>query len=500
MSLRLLAFALAGALVPVAVIGQEIYDARTLVDRGIASRKAGDYEGAIAALRSAVASDPKATAPRLLLAETLAWAKHFAESEREYRAVMQQDPASHDARLGLARVLLWDGRYVEARSEFAPLARNNDLDAMEGAATAAYWSGDFRKAQREFAEVLRRDSNRAASRQSLAEIESTSRPVDRIGIEAVDDDQPYRTLRAVAATSLFTDPLTRWDAAAGSWWMDASRSGLRANAPFVRIGNETTFPASQLVVAATLGVLRYPDGVSRPIGSAALTRRLFAHSSVSAAIEQYEMLATATAIDRHLSARTVSLQWKRQVDRGLLAAIDARRIQFSDSNRGWAATGYALRPFFTSKRVEFSAGASAAIRDTKDTRFYVESVASQRVAGEYLYTYRGAYTPYWTPRHFREARAIIGADTDVMRLHLRFQADLGVTRDLGTQFGPDSGTALFPPSIYQFEFRRTYHPVHLQLTFSRPVSAGLSLEATIERSSTVFYKANGIRASLVRRR
>ena len=499
-ALSVLAIALGGALIPVTAIGQEIYDAGHWMDRGRAARASGDYESAIAALRKAVDAQPASTSARLLLAETLAWAKHFAEAEAEYRDALQREPSSRDAQLGLARVLLWQGRYEEARARFAPLVAARDIDAMEGAATAAYWSGDFRTAGREFQSVLARDPKRPAARQSLDEIESAARPVDRIGVEAIDDDQPYRTLRAVMSTSLFSDPLTRWDATAGSWWMHANRADARANAPFVRVGNETTLPSMRLVLAASAGVLRYPDGVARPIGSVTLTRRLLAHSALSASIEQYEMLATATAIDRHVSARAAALQWKRQVDHGLLAAVDARQIQFSDANRGWTLSGYVLRPLFTTHHLEFSGGASAAIRDTESTRFYVESTSSVRTGTQYSYLYRGAFTPYWTPRHFREVRAIIAADTDVMRTHIRIQADAGATRDLGSAFGPQSGPTLFPPSIFQFEFRRTYHPVHLQLTFSRPLSAGLSLEAAIERSTTVFYKANGIRASLVRRR
>ena len=221
---------------------------------------------------------------------------------------------------------------------------------------------------------------------------------------------------------------------------------------------------------------------------------------MSGSFEQYEMLATATAIDRHVYGQSAALHWKRQLDRSWLAEADARRVRYSDHNRGWAFSGYTLAPLGKFKKLQFSGGASAAFRDTSESRFYVESVSSSRSDNVFAYSYTGAYTPYWTPRDFREVRAILVIDSSIARSHLRFQADSGVTRDLGTGFGPDSGTTLFPTDIFQFEYARTYHPVHLQLAFSCPVSAGLSLEAAVERSTTVFYKANGIRASLVRRR
>ncbi|MGZ8851442.1 MAG: hypothetical protein ACXW3E_14090, partial [Thermoanaerobaculia bacterium] len=70
----------------------------------------------------------------------------------------------------------------------------------------------------------------------------------------------------------------------------------------------------------------------------------------------------------------------------------------------------------------------------------------------------------------------------------------------GTNFGPDAGITPLPGTIFPFEFRRTYHPVRLQLTLRTPIARGLSLDTTVERSTTVFYTANAIRASLVRRR
>jgi tetratricopeptide (TPR) repeat protein len=497
-SRRLLAIAFVGALIPTVTIGQEIYDAGHLLDRAMASRSSGDYDTAIRDLRAAAASDPASVRTHLLLAETLSWAKRFSEAEAEYRLALQRDPTSRDANLGLARVLLWQQRYESARTEF--LKRPADADFAEGAATAAYWTGDYRTAAREFEDILRKDPNRETARRSLSEIESAARPIDRFATDAVDDDQPYRTLRAIASTSYFSDPLTRWDVQAGSWWMNASRQGVKANAPFVVIANETTFPSLRLVASSSLGLFRYPDGTSRPIGSAGITYRMTSHAAVSASIEQYEMLETATAIERHIYGRATALQWKRQREHGWLAAADARSIRYSDDNRGWAVSGYALVPIGKVKQLQFSAGASAAFRDTTNNRFYVESVSSTPSGTAFTYSYTGAYTPYWTPREFREARAIAAIDTPLGRSSLRFQADGGITRDLGTGFGPESGTTLFPPDIFLFEYGRTYHPYHLQLSFSTPVSHGMTFEAAVERSSTVFYKANGIRASLVRRR
>ncbi|MGZ7079449.1 MAG: tetratricopeptide repeat protein, partial [Thermoanaerobaculia bacterium] len=126
-SLPYLLAALLAALGSVAS-GQEIYDSGRLVDRATAARAAGDYATAIQTLEIVVARDPAQLPARLLLAETLAWAKRFAEAEREYRRALDQVSSSHDGKLGLARVLLWQGRYSAARPLFLSLTTANPHD------------------------------------------------------------------------------------------------------------------------------------------------------------------------------------------------------------------------------------------------------------------------------------------------------------------------------------------------------------------------------------
>ena len=381
-----------------------------------------------------------AIAPDLQRAQELAWAKQFAESEALYRQILAAQPQSSEARLGLARVVLWQGRYREAIALFDQL---EGVEAIEGRATALYWSGDLRGAARGFREVLKLDPNREFARTSLNEIASTALPSQRVSVDGTQDDQPLDLIRGEVAATFFSDPQTRWIATLGTY--DANgQSGEYAS-----VANETTFRG--FVAGGSLGVFTWPDGVRRPIGSVSIRRGQF-----SASIERRPELATATSLDTHAASTVSALHWdyNRQ---NLIAAAEVSHRRYFDGNEGQGAFVYAILPLRRNDWTLWS-GASAATRDTDESRF----------------TDFGQYDPYWTPENLVEARAVFALE----RRNLKFHADAGTARDRG----------------------RTYHPWRAGVGANFELARGFRIEAGVERSSTVDYRATSFHAALVRRR
>ena len=444
----------------------------------------------VAFLASAVAgfADDRADLDR---AQKLAWSKHFAEAEQIYRDVLAHAPDSREAAHGLAQVTLWQGRYREARSRFLALGDR------EGAATAAYWQGDFRTAAREFSGL---DSQFA--RESLVAIEQASRGMDRIDVDSLHDNQPLRTFRSSATSSMFSDPLTRWDVTAGGSLLSAPRFEERRRLAFASVANERVLPWQRLTIDSSFGVQRYPDGSSRPVGGVALRYRPSNESTFAASIEHRELLTNDTAMARHPSVTRSVISWTRYRERSWFAGFENGSLRYFDRNRGRYAQGYALLPVAVHRTpVAVYLGASAAIRDTAENRFGLDAFSGSRSStGDFVYSYRGSYTPYWTPKHLREARAIALVTGTINRVSWKAQFEGGVARDDVIAFGPSRGPAPLPQGIFSFDFVRTSHPARGAITFTTPIASRYSFECTIERSVTAFYAANAIHGSLVRHR
>ncbi|HJT17810.1 MAG TPA: tetratricopeptide repeat protein [Thermoanaerobaculia bacterium] len=417
-------------------------------------------------------------------AQQLAWQKQFAAAEKLYRQVLQSDPASPAARFGLAQVLLWEGRYREARTMFLSLP---GADAAEGAATAAYWQGDFRTAAREFAALPNRDF----ARRGLAGIRSASEGDARVDFEGIDDNQPYRAWRSSVTASMFSDPLTRWDVTAGGYSINSINRGETRTEPFAIVSNAYVLPSQRLTITSSLGALRFPDSSTHPIGGLTIARKVGANS-LSVTADHRELLTNASAIDTHASVTRLAASWTHYKPHDWLAGIETGHNRYFDGNSGDYAQGYFLWPIARG----FLAGASAAVRNSRETTFFLDSESSTLTGNSFTYSYRGAYRAYWTPIDFREARAIVAFQTSALKV----QVEGGIGSDRARAFGPSSGPSLIPSNIFVFDFRRTFHPWRAEVSWSAPVAASYRLQIDVERSVTVFYAANAVRASLVRHR
>ncbi len=383
----------------------------------------------------------------LRAAQQLAWQKRFAEAEALYRRVVERSPESRAAVLGLAQVLLWEERYRDAAELYRRLLRNTpaDADARKGLATAEYWSGDFRAAQRDFAAL----PDDAGARKALADIRAAMAPVVASDNAFMTDDQPLHRTTAQLSATVFSDPLTKWTGTAGTYLMSAD-----ASAPFASIAGDTFLPTPRLRARATLRVLRFPDGTTRPLGGMRIARE-WRHSSIAAEIDRHEILYTVTALTSHPYETTVSATWTRESERAQSAAA-VRVIDYFDDNRGRSADAYHLVNFAR----RFSAGASASYRDTSEMRF------------------DGRYDPYWTPRDLVDVRGVLAARMDAGPAKVSLHADGGWARDREPLFGTP----------------RTFHPWRVSADAAVPLRGSFTVTLGVERQSTVFYRATAFRA------
>lgn len=430
-----------------------------------------------------------APADDLARAQQLAWSKDFAAAEALYRAILAEDPDAVDAQIGLARVVLWQGRYREAIVLFERV-RARRADVLEGIGQAAYWSGDLRTAARTFREALALEAGREASRQALVEITSLARPSQRLTVVSDRDDQPLARTRFEAEAVHYSDPLTRWSVRAGGYTMDAGRIG-ESDGTFVALSNETIWRG--VTVRAGLGLFTHPDGARRPTGHLGMRR-----GSVELLIEQQEALASASALRTHASALTTTLRWRREPS--WIAAAEATHRRWFDDNETVAAVVYGVAPVVRRGDWTLWSGASAAARDTRESRFEVAAVSGTREGNSFRYAWRGEYDPYWTPRELYEARAVAALEYRVARGGVKVHADGGYARDQGRAFGPDTGATPLPAMSYAFDYDREYAPYRFGVTLDREIVAGYRVEAAAERNVTIDYRSTSFYVSLVRRR
>lgn len=275
----------------------------------------------------------------------------------------------------------------------------------------------------------------ADARKAIAEIHAAITPVIAADFDFTSDDQPLRRAVASAAYTFFSDPLTKWTASAGTYAFDP-----QATAPFASIAGSTSFPRQNIRAGGTLRALRFPDGHKALLGGLEVTRGL-----LRASIDRHELLYTRGALDDHPSETTATLAWKR----GDSSQVAVHAMRYDDGNHGVAADAYHLQPILG----PLSLGASASWRDTSESRFN-----------------GAAYDPYWTPERLAEGRLIAAAAFARVRVHL----DGGWAHD---------------------RINGSFHPWRASADITLPYGATFS----IERQSTIFYRATSFHLTIVRR-
>lgn len=488
-----------------------VLTAQDWVQEAMTARQGGNYQEAISLLRTAVEQNPSLQ-NRLLLAETMAWNKELADAGKMYREILGTHPGNRDALLGLSRVLLWEAKYRQAKQRFAELlsSRPADIDAKEGSALASYWSGDYRTAAREFRGVLAIEPGRAESRKGLLEIEAAARHYFRLSSTYASDNQPLRTIQSGAEASLFSDPLTRWDIAAGLTALDAREVGSSPNVPMARLRLDLVVPSISLSVIPSLAVIRSPVHSIRPLGGLELRRRLSDHSSLAAHWQRNALFLTARSVLGDPFVDLYGLKWSAQREQGWSAAAELEQRRYFDGNQGGAANAYVLGRPLLSKAIDrwwrwgvirVVPGLAVSYQDSRESRFGIDGVSGERVAsGGFRYRYAGLYDPYWTPHDLKEGRAILEVRHDGARgSEVKLKLEGGVATDRALGFGPDNGSLPLPSGTFSFFTERRFHPWRAELSTAIAVSKDLRFEARFEHSSTVFYEVNSFHATVVGR-
>jgi tetratricopeptide (TPR) repeat protein len=435
-------------------------------------------------------------------AERLAWQKHFAEAERQYRFLLKREPKSRAAALGLGQVLLWEKRYADAAAVYRGILRDatRDVDARKGLATAEYWSGDFRGARREYMAVLRARPGDAEARKALADIDAAMVPLLTSDNDSVSDDQPMRRVKATIATTFFSDPLTKWTATTGAYALSARSLGLgSATAPFTSIAGSTWLPDTHLRVSGSLRLFRFPDGATKPLGGVSLAHE-WQGSTLSLDVDQHELLYAAPSLRTHARETTATLGWNRSSD-AVPSAAALHAIRYFDGNSGRAADAYHLMRVAHTPRGSLSIGASVSYRDSDESRFrLIGASAAPLPGGGFAYSYSARYDPYWTPRNLFEVRAIVAATMNVDHATIHLHADSGIGHDRDLQFGPANGTtAAVPLFAAPVEVSRTFHPWRASADVVFPLRGAFSATIGVEHQTTVFYRADSIHIGLTGR-
>lgn len=140
------------------------------LERGNARLSAGDFAGAEASFRAALAVRPEDRDARIGLARALSFSGDHPAGEREYRGLLAAHPEDVDARMGLADVLAWQKRYPEAEAILASLEaeRPRDPEVLVRRGKVALWSGRRDEAGAWFRKAREADPANEEARKGLA--------------------------------------------------------------------------------------------------------------------------------------------------------------------------------------------------------------------------------------------------------------------------------------------------------------------------------------------
>ena len=125
-------------------------------------------------------------------------------------------------------------------------------------------------------------------------------------------------------------------------------------------------PSAHLRAGASLRLFRFPDGETKR-SAASRSAREWRGSTISADIDQHELLYTASSLRTHASETTTTLGWTRSSD-AASSSVALHAIRYFDGNSGRAADGYHLARVVHGDPGSLSVGAAASYRDTEESR------------------------------------------------------------------------------------------------------------------------------------
>lgn len=486
------ALALADAVAPAPASGQ----ARHPLEEARSLREAGQTRAAAEVVRRYLSGEPGDAGARWLLAQLLRSLGDSPAAHAEYERALALTPDDRWLRLDYAGALLESGDLARASEVALPVTTSDDPHARAEAetilGTAAYWRGDLLSASRRFERALGARSDQPEAARQLAEIRAGAAPWVRLGIDLLDDNQPYTRAGAPLEAGLFLNPL--WALSAE---VTPGRAEGFASATIVgaSAGVRGYVPAARLDLAVRAGT-HWDSGLGGAgVGNAEAGVRLPVGTALRFGVARERYLGTATSVDTLLLFDRLELRLDRAAAPGWAGEAVVRGERFPDGNTIRTAYAWVLAPILPVIR----AGYAAAWQDADASTWRLEPGARPGppgLGGAGGAPLPGIYDPYYTPRelttHSLLGELLVGSASTVLRLS-------GAYGIHATEQAPQlqAGAGNQPPQLGFAE--RSFNPWRLTAALDLPAGERLAVRVVAEREATAFYRVTRLGASMLYR-
>ncbi len=463
-------------------------------------RNAGDFAGAVKALRSHLASYPDDGDALRLLAQTLYWLQDFSESRAAYENALSIHPEDTELRLQYAQMLIETGDGNRARDVLAGLGSQEThgrVDAILG--TLAYWEGDLARAEDLLSSAIASGDTDPAIRRIHTDIAVMTAPWAGMTPAYQHDDQP----------------ITRSEIGAEAGWFPSSSTSIKVTARGLRFALGDT--ANRNVSLADVALSHYAaaahtelelggGAVARSFGSsvgytarAAVSFRLPAHFKLGARGERSPYFNTEASLSQNVVTNTVIGFLSLDDPRGWLGETAYQAQRYEDANT--VMTGYAwlLAPLIHSSTLDIRAGYAASLQNSSESRFTLAHPSQPYLPSDPRFDMSGVYSPYYTPIDL-QSHSAIAAMTARSSNSVIFNAG-GSYAFYATETAPVflAITTTTPPAItvQRRTYTRNFNPWNAHASLELNPSASFSLVASGETFRTGFYAATGASVGLI---
>ncbi len=475
-----------------------------LVARASRLQDAGEFWAAASTLRAHLWSHPEDAYVRWPLGRLLYWMGDSEEALAQYDLAAPALRNEPWLQVDRARILMDFGELgraeaaLEAAEASADPGSPAETEARALLGTLAYWAGDYSRAVRHFETVLDRQPDRSDVRDQLEAIRSTMRPWFGVGMDVVDDNQPYRRLGGTVTAGWFLTPL--WTLAVGGTprSLDVPGASVAADGWLEFAG---FVPGLHSDVSAKVGRALQTSLVGQDgawIGDFILSARLGTDLKLRGRGWAERYLWTPASADTLVRVEGLELALDGAAAPRWAGEVVFRREAFPGGNAIRTAYGWGLAPLVPWLR----GGYAFSWQDSDDTRWSpVESAGGpdgpgrgRGPPGAALDSSAGRYTPYFTPEQtsihslLMELLGKVGSGT------ARLNVSYGIRAvEQAPSFEVGSGAS----SAFQLTFtERRFNPWSVIGALDIPRGCCLALRAEVERGHTAFYQMTRVSLAL----
>lgn len=283
--------------------------------------------------------DPGNLKARLGKAQTYSWSERTELAETQYREILKDNPKQEDAWLALARVVSWQDRLPEAISIYEEFLKEypENASAHTGLGQVHSWQGMDKKAYASTRRALALDPSDRDAKKLKRNLDLRHRPsFDPYYLGSRDSDG--NQLQVVGGDFSFDlDPQVR--ASIGYRNQSASYGNP------VSDGQATAVTASlnarlspEVALSGTFGQIsldpRSAGYIRRePIGSLGLALTPTSKDSFNLGFQREALADTSQLIANDITAKTVSINYRRRLPGDNNIALGYSNTEFSDQNR-----------------------------------------------------------------------------------------------------------------------------------------------------------------------